>query len=51
MEHFRLRNIVVCPPKSNWLIDRREKSKSRSMESFDLVALYDVDETVMRSGD
>jgi len=24
MEHFPPRNIVVCPPKSNWLIDRRE---------------------------
>ena len=24
MEHFPFRNIVVCLPKSNWLIDRRE---------------------------
>jgi hypothetical protein len=24
MEHFSFGNIVVCPPKSNWLIDRRE---------------------------
>ena len=23
IEHFPFRNIVVCPPKSNWLIDRR----------------------------
>jgi hypothetical protein len=27
MEHFPFRNIVVCPPKSNWLIDRRESRK------------------------
>jgi len=24
MEHFPSLNIVVCPPRSNWLIDRRE---------------------------
>jgi len=24
MEHFPFLNMVVCPPKSNWLIDRRE---------------------------
>ena len=24
MEHFPFRNIVVCLPKSNWLIDRTE---------------------------
>jgi len=24
MEHFPFRNIVICPPRSNWLIDRRE---------------------------
>ena len=24
MEHFPFRNIVVCPPKSNWFIYRRE---------------------------
>jgi hypothetical protein len=27
MEHLPFRNIVVCPPKSNWLIDRRESRK------------------------
>ena len=27
MEHFPFRNIVVCPPKSNCLIDRRESRK------------------------
>jgi hypothetical protein len=27
MEHFWFRNIVVYPPKSNWLIDRRESRK------------------------
>jgi len=27
MEHFLFRNIVVCPHKSNWLIDRRESRK------------------------
>jgi len=27
MEHFPFRNIVVCPPKSNWLINRRESRK------------------------
>ena len=27
MEQFPFRNIVVCPPKSNWLIDRRESGK------------------------
>jgi hypothetical protein len=27
MEHFPFRNIVVCPPKSKWLIDRRESRK------------------------
>jgi len=27
MEHFPFRNIVVCPPKSNWMIDRRESRK------------------------
>ena len=27
MQHFPFRNIVVCPPKSNWLIDRRESRK------------------------
>jgi hypothetical protein len=27
MEHFPCRNIVVCPLKSNWLIDRRESRK------------------------
>ena len=29
MEHFLFWNIVVCPPKSNWLIDRRESQKVR----------------------
>jgi len=24
MEHFPFQNILVCLPKSNWLIDRRE---------------------------
>ena len=24
MEHFLVPNIVVCPPKSNWVIHRRE---------------------------
>ena len=24
MEHFPSRNIVICPPKSNWVIDTRE---------------------------
>jgi len=24
IEHFPSPNIVLCPPKSNWLIDRRE---------------------------
>jgi len=24
MEHFLFRNLVVCPPKSNWLIERRQ---------------------------
>ena len=27
MEHFLFRNIVVCLPKSNWLIDKRESRK------------------------
>jgi hypothetical protein len=27
MEHFPFRNIVVSPPKSNWLIDKRESRK------------------------
>ena len=27
MEHLPFRNIVVCPPKSNWLIDRRKHRK------------------------
>jgi len=27
MEHFPFRNIFICPPKSNWLIDRRESRK------------------------
>jgi len=27
MEHFPFRNIVICPPKSNWLIDTRESRK------------------------
>jgi len=27
MEHFPFRNIVVCSPKSNWLIDKRESRK------------------------
>jgi hypothetical protein len=27
MEHFPSQNIVVCPPKSNWLIDGRESRK------------------------
>jgi hypothetical protein len=27
MEHFPFRNIIVCLPKSNWLIDRRESRK------------------------
>jgi tetrahydromethanopterin S-methyltransferase subunit C len=27
IEHFPFQNIVVCPPKSNWLIDRREGQK------------------------
>jgi len=24
MEHFPFRNIVICPPTSNWLIDQRD---------------------------
>jgi len=27
MEHCQSRNIVICPPKSNWLIDRRQSQK------------------------
>jgi len=27
MEHFPFRNIVICPPKSNWLINKRESQK------------------------
>jgi hypothetical protein len=27
MEHFPFRNIVVCPPKYNWLSDRSESRK------------------------
>jgi len=27
MEHFPFRNILVCPPKSNWLIDKRKSRK------------------------
>ena len=29
IEYFLFQNIVVCPPKSNWLIDRRESQKVR----------------------
>jgi len=27
MKYFPFRNIVVCPPKSNWLINKRESRK------------------------
>jgi hypothetical protein len=27
MEHFPFLNIIICPPKSNWLIDTRERRK------------------------
>jgi hypothetical protein len=27
MEHFQFLNKVVCPPNSNWLIERRESQK------------------------
>jgi hypothetical protein len=34
------------------LVDQEKgKSKSRSMEGFDLIALYDVDKSVVRGGD
>jgi len=27
MEHFPCLTTVICPPKSNWLVDRRESPK------------------------